>query len=288
MPDFSLLGSLMRDLHLEFVRLYYLILPIFFCLSLIITWFKSPGAGVDFLDALKRAIIATFLLIAFKDISEAIVGIADGIAARIDDMTTLDHVIRMAEEKAKSYSNSPMTLLVQFNDLLIAVLSFASYLILYIARYLTIAMYHFFWIFLSVLAPLLILFTMFRSTSVITVNLFRSMIEIACWKIVWAVLSAMLKALAFGNAYAAEGSYITLIVMNFIIALAMLMTPMMVRSLVGNGIQSMATAISPAVVATMAAVPLKTAQTFRATRELVTNPVGFAKRQTQSFPRKGN
>ncbi len=34
MPHFEVLGSLIRDLHLEFQRIYYLMLPVFFCLSL--------------------------------------------------------------------------------------------------------------------------------------------------------------------------------------------------------------------------------------------------------------
>jgi predicted ABC-type exoprotein transport system permease subunit len=51
-----------------------------------------------------------------------------------------------------------------------------------------------------------------------------------------------------------------IIVMNFVIAVAMLMTPMMVKSLVGGGLQSMSSAIGAATVAAMAAAPAKAAQ----------------------------
>ena len=37
MPDFGLLGSLMMSLHQEFVRMYYMMLPAFFALSIIET-----------------------------------------------------------------------------------------------------------------------------------------------------------------------------------------------------------------------------------------------------------
>lgn len=253
MPNFDLLGTLMRDLHQEFVRMYYLMLPIFFALSVAMTWFKAPQGSPEFLDVLKRAVISTILLVAFPDISRAIIFIADGIAERIDQLNSLDAIIRMAQEKTQNYSFSPTSVLLQFNDLLIATLSFLSYFVLYIARYLTIAMYHFFWIFFMISAPLLLLFNMFASTSQITKNLFKGMIEVACWKIVWAILGAMLAALSFGDAYRAEGAYITLIVMNFVIAIAMLMTPMMVRSLVGNGLQSMSSNIGATAVAAMVA-----------------------------------
>ena len=83
MPDFDLLGSLMRDLHQEFVRIYYLMLPVFFGLSIAVTWFRSPNGSIEFLDVLRRTVISTLLLVAFPDISQAILLIADGIAERI-------------------------------------------------------------------------------------------------------------------------------------------------------------------------------------------------------------
>lgn len=240
MPQFELLGPLMDELHREFVRMYYLLLPVFFLVAVALRWFRSPSGSPDFLDILKRAVVSTLLLVAFPDISRAIIEIADSIALRIDEVNGIDNVLKMAEQKSESYTMSASSLLLQFNDLIIASLSIFSYIILYVARYLTIAMYHFFWLFFMVTSPLLILFHMFEGTSQITKNLFSGMIEVACWKIVWAILGAMLTALAFGDAYQAEGSYITLVVMNCVIASAMLMTPLLVKSLYTKGLTGMA------------------------------------------------
>lgn len=279
MPDFALLGSLMRDLHQEFVRMYYLMLPVFFALAVVLAWVKSPTGSPEFLDIIKRAIVATVLLVAFPDISKAILFVADGITERIDSLNSLDTMIRMAQEKSESYTFSVTSVILQFNDLIIATLSFLSYLILYIARYLTIAMYHFFWIFFMVSAPLLLLFNLFEGTQQITKNLFKGMIEVACWKIVWAILGAMLTALSLGDAYRAEGNYLVLIVMNFVIACAMLMTPMMVKSIVGSGVQSMSSSIGAAAVAAIAAGPGKAAASVRTSREFVNDPKGFVNNQ---------
>lgn len=268
MPQFDLLGSLMRDLHQDFVRIYYLMLPVFFALSVAVNWFRTPQGGVEFLDTLKRAVIATILLVAFPDMSRAIIFIADGIAERIDALNSIDTIIRMAQEKSQGYSLSPTSILLQFDDLIIACLSFGSYLVLYIARYLTIAMYHFFWVFYMVSAPLLLLFNMFPGTSQITSNLFKGMVEVACWKIVWAILGAMLASLSFGEMYRSEGSYIELIVMNFIIAIAMLATPMMVRALVGSGLQSMSSTLGPATAAAMVAAPARAAFVLKTAKEI--------------------
>jgi hypothetical protein len=284
-PNFDLLGTLMRDLHQEFVRMYYLMLPVFFALSVVMTWFKSPQGSPDFIDIIKRAVISTLLLVAFPDISKAIIFIADGIAERIDHLNSLDAIIRMAQEKSQNYSFSPTSILLQFNDLLIATLSFLSYLVLYVARYLTIAMYHFFWIFFMISAPLLLLFNMFASTAQITQNLFKGMIEVACWKIVWAILGAMLAALSFGDAYRAEGAYLTLIVMNFVIAIAMLMTPMMVRSLVGNGLQSMSSNIGATSVAAMAAGPARLVKARKA-QAVIDARREYVNKRVESFKAK--
>jgi hypothetical protein len=282
MPPFELLGPVATQLHQEFVRIYYLMLPVFFALSITAGWFRSPQGTPDFLDSIKRAVVATVLLVALPDISQAIIGVCDGLAERIDHLNNLDAIIRMAESKSKDYSLSPTSVLLQFNDLIIATLSFLSFLVLYVARYITVAMYHFFWIFFMITSPLLLLFNLFRSTSQITVNLFKGMCEVACWKIVWAILGAMLAALSFGDAYQAEGNYLTLMVMNFVIAIAMLATPLMVRSLVGSGLQSMSSTLGTAAVAAMAAAPVKAVTAITTSRGVMNSTQGYMR---QGFER---
>ena len=292
MPDFALLGPLIARLHGEFVQIYYLMLPVFFCLAIALSWFSSPGGSTNFLDALKRAVVTTILLIALPDISKAILFIADGITEKIDQVKSLDAIIQIAKEKSQSYSSSTSSILPQFNDLIIATLSFLSFLLLYLARYLTIAMYHFFWIFFMIASPLLLLFNMFRSTSQITVNLFRGMCEVASWKIVWAILGAMLTSLSLGDAYRAEGNYLVLIIMNFVIAIAMLATPMMVRSLVGTGLQSMSGTLGTASIAAVAALPAKAAMVSRVSRQVVSGSslktiTGIGPMSPRSYQKKG-
>jgi hypothetical protein len=194
----------------------------------------------------------------------------------------------MAKEKASTYANSPSPSLLMFNDLLMATLSFLSYLAVYIARYLMIALYQFFWVFFTVSAPLLLLFNLFAGTSQITVNLFKGMIEVASWKIVWAILGAMLAALSFGDIYRVEGDYVTLIVMNFIIAIAMLMTPMMVRSIVGGGLQQMSSSLGAATVATIAAAPAKFTQAKGIGRDLLNRGSNTWKQTRDNFNQEKN
>ena len=274
LPQFEILGTLVRDLHQMLVGVYYMALPVAILLAVVMGYMQSGGA--DYVDTIKRVFVATILLIAFPDISQAIIGVCDGIAHRIDDMSGLETVMRMAQEKSESYSTAKNVLLLKFNDLVIAVLSFLSFMILYISRYLTIAMYYFFWVLLSVVSPIMILFYIFPKTSYMTGNLFKGLIEVASWKIIWSILSAMLTSLSFGNIYQTEGHYVTLIVLNFMIALAMLMTPMIVKSIVGEGAQAMAGMLGAASVASMAAIPARAAAVAAKTKaasQRVTSPI---------------
>ena len=223
MDNFALLGQLALQLHNELRGLFYLALPVAFSLSLVFAWFRHPAGGPDFIESLKRVFVASLLLAAFPEITDAILSISNGLVTKISDMSGLDAILKMAGDKAKSYPMSPMSLVLGIDDLLIATISFLSYLFLYVARYLMVAVYQFSWVFLLVIAPIVLLFHLFSPK--ITLNLFRSLIEVASWNVVWAILSAMLKALPFGSAYATDGNYITIIVLNFVIAICMLATP---------------------------------------------------------------
>jgi hypothetical protein len=147
MENFELLGALAHKLHTELRNTYYLMLPLFFCVSLVVTWLKAPTGGPDFIETVKRAFISTLLLAGFQEITDTILFITSGLAEKISDMQGLDMFLQMAGDKAKSYTVSPTSLVLGFNDLIVASLSFLSYIILYIARFLMVAVYHFSWVF---------------------------------------------------------------------------------------------------------------------------------------------
>ncbi len=286
MPQFELLGPLMKELHYEFVKMYYLLLPVCFTLAVLIAWIRSPSGSPEFISIIKRTIVATVLLIGFPEISDAILSVTEGIAQKIDNLNGLDKVIQMAKVKAEGYTFSVTSVMLQFNDLIIATLSFLSYLLLYVARYLMVAMYHFFWIFFLSSAPLILLFNLFEGTQHITINLYRGMREVASWKIVWAILGAMLLSLSFGDAYQTEGNYLTLMVMNFVIATAMLMTPLMVKSIAGSGIQAMSSALGAATVTAMAAAPARALMAAQGTKSVAMRAGNFVQSKVNSYKEK--
>jgi hypothetical protein len=266
-PNIEILGSLVRDMNQGLSQLFYVLLPVVMILSVVIGYFKSGEPTYP--DVLKRALVASLLLASFPEVSGFILDVCDGIAAKIDNMSGLETFIRMAEEKSKSYAGASNVLMLKFDDLLVAILSFGSFILLYIARYITIALYYFYWVLLSICSPLMILCYVFPKTAQVTANLYRGLIEVACWKIMWAIMSAMLAALSFGNVYKTEGSYITLIVMNFVIAIALLFTPIVMRSLITEGVQSTGQNIGSSAVSAAIALPARLQTVAQVSRESI-------------------
>ena len=252
MNDFSGLGAMSRNLYLDLKQIYFLLLPVFLFIAIIVVWVQGKG---DFSDKIKRVFISTLLLIGFPEITESILAITSGLADKIDDMSGIENIMKIAGDKISKYQKPSFKSLLIFGDLLMSILSYLSYLILYCARFIMVAIYHFSWAFLTVLSPIILLFHVFSSS--MTVNLFKSLIEIASWKVVWAILSLMLKALPWGETMQLEGNYLTLIVINFVIALCMIGTPMVVKSIVGSGFTSFTSTLTPVVAMTMVSVKAK-------------------------------
>lgn len=279
MLDFAALSPLMKDLHSQAVSMFYLLLPMFFSLAVLIQWFREPRGAVDFVSLLKRSLVSVLLLVAFPEITQAILAITGGIAEKIDSVRNLDRFMAIAEMKVENYSLSPQSLLLGFNDLFLATLTFLSFLVMYVARYLTLAMFQFFWLFLVATAPLLLLFNLFEATQQVTANLFKGLIEVACWKIVWAILGVMLASLSFGEMYKVEGSYVTVIVMNFVIAIAMIATPLIVRSLVNSGAHAASPMLAASTVAAVASLPIRSTRLVTQSRSVAKDTKDYVMRK---------
>jgi hypothetical protein len=280
-PNLDVLGSLVRDLHQGLSHLFYLMMPVMILLSIVMSYLKSGDA--DFPEVLKRSFVSALLLVTFPEVSSAILNICDGIALKIDNMSGLETFMRMAEEKSRSYATARNVLLLKFDDLFMAILSFGSFVVLYVARYISIALYYFYWVLLSICSPLMILCYIFPQTAGVTSNLYRGLIEVACWKIMWSILSAMLTALAFGNIYNTEGSYLTLTIMNFVIALALLFTPLMLKSFINEGVHSTAKTMGATAIGAAIAMPARIIRVHDVSRSVLTNARVFASEKIQTF-----
>ncbi|MCB0369955.1 MAG: hypothetical protein KDD45_11115, partial [Bdellovibrionales bacterium] len=127
-PNFDVLGGLIQNIHATLSQLFYIAMPVGILISVATGYFKSGTP--DYIDILRRCLVASLLLVSFPEISNLILSVCDGIAIKIDSQSGIDTIIKLAESKATTYSNSKMSLLLKFDDLIVAILSFVSFLIL--------------------------------------------------------------------------------------------------------------------------------------------------------------
>lgn len=210
---------------------WQMLLPLFL-VSCAIGYSSDLGISGAVLVRLKRLVIVALLLVSFPMIAEFSQIIGVEIARSIDDMSGIDMVFEAASQKADSYSLNLMNLLNMKSDLIVGAFTLISFLILMIARYFLLAFQHFYWLLFIVLAPFLILATLFESASGITKNLFKNMFQVACWPVIWSILSAFLKVIPFAVIYdASGGEQLTVITLNLIIAVALLFSPFIAAQL---------------------------------------------------------
>ncbi len=243
--EYEKLLPVARRIYEQTSRLGWEMLLPLFLLSIVFGYSSDLGLTGSILVRLKRLLLVAILLVSFPMIAEFCQILGTEIARSIDDMTGIDMVLAAASKRAASFSFNLQTLLNLGGDIILGFLTICSFIILVVARFLLLAFMHFYWFLLVALGPFLMLGILFDASAGITMGLFKNMIQVACWPIIWSVLSAFLKALPFSTAYENIGSLVTVITLNLILAIALLFSPFLVSQLcegvnlsVGNTLRS--------------------------------------------------
>lgn len=202
-----------------------------FLLSVLFAYSEDLGIQGAVVSRVKKLVLTSILLVAFPGLTTFIRDLGQEIALSIDNLQGIDEFLKAASQKAGTYSGNVNSLLQLGNDLLLSFFVSISFLVLYFARFLLVAFYHFYWMILLVTGPFLILGNLFESTTNLSKNLFKNLCLVACWPIIWSILSAFLKGLPFADSYNLEGGYTTIIVMNLILAVSLLFSPFMLSQL---------------------------------------------------------
>jgi hypothetical protein len=258
---------------------WQMLLPLFL-LSVAFGYTTDLGVSGAVIIRLKRLVLVALLLVAFPTIAEFSQILGVEVARSIDDMTGIDMVLDAASKRAESYSFDLEGLLNLGSDLLIGTLVIISFVILIVARFFLLAFQHFYWFLLVALGPFLILGTLFESSSGITRGLFKSMLQVACWPVIWSVLSAFLKALPFASAYAIEANLITIVTLNLIIAVALLFSPFIVSQLADGVSLSVGDTLRSGVLRTVAMTNPKMIAMSTATKTMSRATGAYAKYKT--------
>ena len=238
----SWLPKVCNELHAEMVTIYWLMLVPLVVFLVVLELFKTADKQPDAAKVLTRAVISIILLVSFKETINLIAFIGDGIADRIDGLTNMNDLV---DTLFKGFSRDAPALY-KIREFFIFALNIISYFLAYFGIFIADAMIHFAWSVLYVCAPLMILCHVSESTASVCKNLYKGLLTVITWKILWSVLSVLLLKLATEQTSANSDNAITTAVINLSIGLAILFIPFFSKSLIGDGVSSFSSGIAAA------------------------------------------
>ena len=245
---FEFLKGVGSELRGELMEVYWVLLVPFVVFLLILELIKSESPNVK--EIIRRILISVLLLMTFDMAIDAIATIGDAVTERIDGLNKLSEVMeRLAP------SMNPNSSMFSLRDTAMYVFSLAAYLIAYVGFFTATALTHFIWTILYICSPLMILMYVSPKTSNITMSLYKGLIQVVVWKVLYSILGVLLLKLALQTELNADTTgledYLLAMVVNLCIGISMLFIPIATRSLIGDGLNSLAStlAMAPALAA---------------------------------------
>ena len=239
LSDITWLSHQAKEIHLIFHSWFYMLITVFLLLGIVIEFFKLPLGGVPSSGVLVgRAIIASILMYAYPEITNTLADLIDAVCSKLGDLNNFNLVLSKMGDNLNKLTWS----WISFKDSIIGIMSYFSFFLLYISVYAIQAFMIFSWSLLYVFSPILISLFVLPATAMATKVLFRSLIEVSMWKVVWSVLATLLWSYALSeiNEGKQQINFLTAIFLNLILAGSLLLTPMVVSALSNQGLSSLA------------------------------------------------
>ncbi len=240
--DMNWIATEAKTLHEIFASLFYVFVLTFLSLALVMEYFKLPFGGTpQFVTLIGRVFIAALLFVATPEIMNGLATFTDAITKDIGGFIEFQRVLDRMGDRVGELSWS----WVSVKDSVLLLVSFLTFFILYLVVYFADAMFMFVWLLIYVMSPILIALFILPATAGATVKLYRSMIEVCCWKILWSVLSALLWSFAVSDVNQPEAGidFLTAIILNLMLAYSVAMTPKITASFLGAGISEVASSL---------------------------------------------
>lgn len=241
---FEYLSSAGQELHIELSKMYWVLLVPFVLLLLVLEILKDENPNLK--DIFRRIIISVLLLLTFEWTLSSIATVGDAITERINGLEKLSEVLAKLGP-----TNSSQDSWFSLRETTIYIFSLASYIVAYLGFFVATALTHFVWTILYVCSPLMILAFVSPHTSFVTKSLYKGLVQVVLWKILWSILGVLLLKLAEQPQVTGLEDYLTTIVVNLCIGVSMLFIPLATKSLISDGMNSVANtlAMAPAVAA---------------------------------------
>lgn len=236
------LPQVCRELNGEMVKVYWLMILPLIVFLLILEMLKSANQSPDGTKILVRTVISILMLVSFKEVINLMAFIGDGIALKIDGLAKMSKLMDVFNENFSRDAPS----LYKIRELFIFLLNFLSYFIAYFGIFITEALIHFSWSVLYVCAPLMIICYIPEQTAGVSKNLYKGLLTVIFWKILWSILGVLLLKLAVEQTTVTSENVITTAVINLCIALSIILVPFFSKSLLGDGASGFAAGVAGA------------------------------------------
>jgi hypothetical protein len=241
MDNLSWLSQQAQQIHAIFNSAFYVLVLTLLSLGILMEYFKWPLGGVPaFSQLIGRALVASLLLHSLPEVMNAIASVTDALTKQLGEFNQIKGVFDVMLHRLKEMSWS----WVSVKDSVTWILSFLGFYLLYLSYFIAEACVLYGWTLLYIFSPLLIALFVLPATAGATKALYKSLIEISCWKIVWSVLATLLWSTALSqiNKTGTDINFITVISYSILLAFSILLTPLAVHALAGAGISSVAMA----------------------------------------------
>lgn len=233
--DLSFISDQAKQIHELFTGFFYAIVLSLLLIGVLLEYFKWPLGGVPSFGILVgRAFVAAVLLNAYPEISNTVADISDAVANRLGDFNQFKLVLSTMGDKMTTLTWSWLSI----KESVIMLVSFITFFLLYFSVFIVEAFLLYAWVLLYVFSPIMIALFVLPVTAGATKTLFRSLIEVCAWKIVWSVLATLLWSASMSeiNNPKYQINFVTAICFNLLLAGSLLITPLIVNAVAGAGI----------------------------------------------------
>ncbi len=236
---FQYLSAVGAELHAEMVKMYWVLLVPFVVLLLVMEILKDENSNLR--GIARRVILSILLLYSFDWTLDAIATVGDAVTERINGLQKLSEVL---SKLGPNYSGHDSWF--SLRETAIYIFSLAAYVIAYLGFFVATALTHFTWTILYVCSPLMILMFVSPQTSFVTGSLYKGLIQVVLWKVLWSILGVLLLKLAMQPDVSGMEDYLMSIILNLCIGVCMLFIPIATKSLINDGMSGAAETIAMA------------------------------------------
>lgn len=230
---FDYLSGVGQELHGEFVKLYWILLLPFVLLLLVLEALKDENPNLK--ELFRRILVSILLLYTFNWTLEALATIGDAVTEKINGLEKLSEVLK---NLGPNYQGTDTWF--SMRETTIYIFNLAAYIIAYLGFFVATVLTQFVWTILYVCSPLMILAFVSKSTSFVTVSLYKGLTNVVLWKILWSILGVLLLKLAMQPQVTGLDDYLMSIIVNLCIGVCMLLVPLATKSLISDGMNSVA------------------------------------------------